>query len=475
MSDEFELDPGNAGNGWLVNHLPSILWQRRYYVAIPFILISLAAVVAAFSLPTLYRSSAQLMIESQSLPRDIAATDDGDAIDQRIGKIRERVLSRSDLITIIEQNALYLKMRQSKPISKVVERMRDSTTIKPLNNDIGKAASGQSSVIAINMSFDYPDPALAQTVLQSFVSSFLRIDSDAVADQASLTLRFLEDQASTLQAQITQIENEVTALKARNGAALAGGAGYSMVDTGSYTAQIVALENQNRQLAIESRTAGAGVNPVAQAEAALAAARAMYTDSHPDVVRARQRLEAVRQAVGSVAESPMSGGVMEQIKANNDAIASLRAARDSATARANASIAGQARAPAIEEQAMQLQNRANGLRDQFKTVSEDLLKARTNARMSDEQRGERLSLIDPANLPDEPYSPNRPLLIAGGLAAGLVLGILLALAVEFIRRPIRSPAQIIGRGLPVLGVVPIIEQPKARRRWRGLKLRRKHA
>ena len=474
MSDEFDVESGSGDRGWLVNHLPFILWQRRYLVIVPFVLLSAAAVIAAYSLPTLYRSSAQLMIESQSLPRDVATSQEGAAINQRIGRIRERVLSRSDLIAIIEQNALYPDLRRSQPISEVIERMRESTTIEPLNNDIGKASGGQSNIIAINMSFDYPDPVMAQTVLQSFASSFLRIDSDAVADQASLTLRFLDDQASTLQAQISQIENELTILKSRNGAALAG-SGFAAVDTGSYTAQIVSLENQNRQLAIESRTAGTGVDPVTQAEAALAAARATYSDSHPDVARARQRLEAVRQAAGSISGSSLSDGVMEQIRANNDAIATLRAARDSATARANAAMAGQARAPAIEERAMQLQNRANGLREQLKTVSEDLLKARTNARLSDEQRGERLTLIDPASLPDTPYSPNRPLLIAGGAVAGLLLGLLLAFAAEFMRRPIRSPVQIEGRGFPVLGVVPIIQSAKVQRPFSFRILRRNRA
>jgi protein tyrosine kinase modulator len=193
----------------------------------------------------------------------------------------------------------------------------------------------------------------------------------------------------------------------------------------------------------------------------------MYSDTHPDVIRARERLEAAKQAATSAGPSGGSSLVSEQIAANNDAIGQLSAARDAAMARANSMMAGQARAPAIEEQAMQLESRASALRDQLKSVSEDLLKARANVRMSNEQRGERLSLVDPPNLPDHPSSPNRPLLIAGGCAAGLALGIVLALLVEFLRRPIRSPLQIQALGIPILGVVPILE-PKNRprkKRW----------
>jgi uncharacterized protein involved in exopolysaccharide biosynthesis len=132
-------------------------------------------------------------------------------------------------------------------------------------------------------------------------------------------------------------------------------------------------------------------------------------------------------------------------------------------ARANAAIAGQARAPAIEEQAMQLENRANTLRTQYQTVSENLLKAQNSARMASEQRAERLSLVEPANLPDHPFSPNRPLLIAAASAAGLVLGLLLALVLELAVKPIRSPRQLEGLGMPLIGVVPLLK-PKSRGR-----------
>jgi uncharacterized protein involved in exopolysaccharide biosynthesis len=127
-------------------------------------------------------------------------------------------------------------------------------------------------------------------------------------------------------------------------------------------------------------------------------------------------------------------------------------------------MAGQSRAPAIMEQAMQLENRATTLRNQYQTVSENLLKAQNSARMASEQRAERLSLVEPANLPDHPFSPNRPLLIAAGAAAGFILGLLLALGLELINRPVRSPRQLEQLGFPVIGVVPLIRsKPQGRR------------
>ena len=98
------------------------------------------------------------------------------------------------------------------------------------------------------------------------------------------------------------------------------------------------------------------------------------------------------------------------------------------------------------------------MRNQYQQISENLLKAQNSARMATEQRAERLSLVEPANLPDQPFSPNRLLLIGGAAAAGLGLGLLLALGLELVNRS-RCVArrQIEQLGLPIIGVVPLIK------------------
>jgi succinoglycan biosynthesis transport protein ExoP len=446
---------------WMVNHLPVIVWQRRFYVLGCFIALLLAGTVAAFALPRTYRSTATLLVQSQDLPTSIVDSPTTGAIEQRIARIREQVLSRGDLIQLIEQNDLYPDERRSKPLSKVIEQMRHATVVSALSSDIGQQSGTQNSTVAIAMSFEYPDPAKAQTVLQSFVTKFLSMDSQDVEDQASLTVRFLQDQANKLQSQISGIEGELTGLKARNGAALASSGAPPLIDTGSFSAQITALQNENRQLIAQSRRPAQRNDALATAEAVLAATQARYNDTHPDVIAAKERVNALRKITQQ--NSDDGSVIQDQIAANNAAIHQLMAQRDATLARVNSAMAGQARAPAVMEQAMQLESRANTLRNQYQQISENLLKAQNSARMATEQRAERLSLVEPANLPDRPYSPNRLKLIAGGAAAGLALGLLLALALELAMKPVRSPRQIEQLGLPVIGVVPLLK-PKLRSR-----------
>ena len=286
---------GEASPTWFFNHLPAILWQRRIFVITTFAVLFVASIVAAFALPTIYRSTATLLVQSQDLPSTIVESPTTGAIQQRIARIRERVLSRGDLIAIIEQNDLYADERKSAPMSQIIEEMRESTMVGALASDIGTPAGGTNDPVALTVSFDYPDPEKAQVVLQSYVTKFLQMDTEDVEDQATLTVRFLQDQASKLQGQIAQIEGALTSLKARHGSSLAAAGVSPMLDTGSYSAQITSLENQNRQLMMMSRRPPERTSAVAAAEAALATARATYNDSHPDVQMARERLEELRR------------------------------------------------------------------------------------------------------------------------------------------------------------------------------------
>jgi uncharacterized protein involved in exopolysaccharide biosynthesis len=462
MNESDSLDRAGSSPAWMVNHLPVILWERRYYVLACLVALLVAGTVAAFALPRTYRSTATLLVQSQDLPTSIVEAPTTGAVEQRIARIREQVLSRGDLIQLIEQNDLYSAERRRQPLSKVIEKMRHSTSVGALSSDIGQQSGTQNNTIAIAMSFDYPDPVKAQAVLQSFVSKFLSMSSEDVENQASLTVRFLQDQANKLQSQISDIEGELTSLKARNGAALASSGAPPLIDTGSFSAQITSLQNENRQLISASRRPAERDSALASAEAQLAAAQAQYSDTHPDVIAARERVSQLRRITQ---QNPDAGSaIQEQIAANNAAIHQLMDQRDATLARANAAMSGQARAPAIMEQAMQLESRATTLRNQYQSVSENLLKAQNSARMASEQRAERLSLVEPANLPDRPFSPNRLLLIAGGAAAGLGLGLLLALALELLTKPVRSPKQLEQLGLPVIGIVPLIKpKPRPRR------------
>jgi hypothetical protein len=131
-----------GGGGGFVSALPAMLWQRRWFVIVPVVASTVGGLVTAFLMHPVYQSSATVLIESQQVPDDLIGALSGggsqvsDMIGQRIARARERVLSRQDLIRLIRTYGLYPREQRTMPLSKIVDKMRDDTTIQAIDNSI---------------------------------------------------------------------------------------------------------------------------------------------------------------------------------------------------------------------------------------------------------------------------------------------------------------------------------------------------
>lgn len=465
--------PEETSSASLLRYLPSIIWQRKWLVIVPALLGLIIGLTAAFLMPVKYQSRAVLLVEASLLPEDIALDPSGaEVVDQRIARIRQQVLSRPQLIELIQRNSLYETELRTKSLSEVIDTMRGSISIDPVTADIQTTNSGRKSTIAFGLSFSYSDPRKVQVVAQALTDQVLQLDATNTAAQATNTVEFLTDQASDLQTKITDLEKTLSDIKSRNGLSLVPGLSMMGNNVGSIDTRIAGLQAANSQLAAQrdlTRTAADRDPVISQAEQQLAAAQASYSDSHPDVVLAKQRLAEARQLAKSNQQKIPLSTIDAQLESNNRQIAALQAARSSETSRSSVIMNAQMQAPVIGQQISQLEQQLAGLNGQYQRVQNQLLQARAGKKAEDEQQGERLSLIDPPAVPDKPVSPNRPMIISIASAIGLGLGLGVILLIELIMRPIRDSAAVaIATGEAPLVVIPTI-MTKDERSRKGLK------
>jgi len=88
-----------------------------------------------------------------------------------------------------------------------------------------------------------------------------------------------------------------------------------------------------------------------------------------------------------------------------------------------------------------------------------LVKKRSDSAMAAaldrKQQGEQFRVLDPANLPDKPSFPNRPLFAAGGLGGGLALGFAIAFLLEMKDSSLKTERDVeFALRLPVLAMIP---------------------
>ncbi len=442
--------------------LPAILWQRRWLLLLPLLLAAAIGAAAALLTPPSFESQGTVLIESPQLPADLVSSPVTDIIDQRIARVRERVLSRTDLIRLIRANDLYPREQRSQPLSQIVERMKKDTILEAVGADL-QAAKGMRSnapdTIAITIGFRYSDPSKAQLVAQQYVNRFLELDASTQSEQAVGAANFLNDQANDLQGQIGGIERRVNDIKAKNGAVFALGGqmtGDSTADAARIDAEIAGLQVQNTQL-VKTPT-GAGPGGVVAAQLALQAAEAKFSDTHPDVIAAKAQLAAAQTAAANAPTQPSEAKA--QLQANNGQIAALRSAKAMLLSQGSAAKSAAARAPVLSAQVDQLEKQADTLRQQYRDIGGKLQTAQVSARMQTEQKGERLVLADPPVVPDHPARPNRPLIIAGAVLGGIAVGLGLVLLVELMLRPLRGTEAVAW----AVGEAPLVVIPDFSRR-----------
>jgi uncharacterized protein involved in exopolysaccharide biosynthesis len=206
---------------------------------------------------------------------------------------------------------------------------------------------------------------------------------------------------------------------------------------------------------------------------------ARYTADHPDVIKAKADIAEVKKRLDEIskatAQAPVSSD--DQASANEPAeIQKLRlqvhqygdaiAASSRNQKRLQEQIAGyQDRltlSPTVEEEYKLLDRDYENAAGNYQSLLSNKTKADMTAKMNLQQQGERMFPLDPANLPEDPSFPNRLLFAAGGLGAGLVLGVVIAMWLELRDTSIRTEADAeAALQLPLLVAVPWIVKTEA--------------
>ena len=114
--------------------------------------------------------------------------------------------------------------------------------------------------------------------------------------------------------------------------------------------------------------------------------------------------------------------------------------------------------PAVEQQYKELTRGYQTALDSYNELQKKRDEAAMAAELQRKQQGEQFRVLDPANLPDKPSFPNRPLFAAGGLGGGLALGLGIAFLLEMQDTSLKTERDVeFALRLPVLAMIPEIE------------------
>ena len=166
-----------------------VLRRRRWWVALPAFGVWLAVCAVAWLWPAVYRSETVILVEQQRVPEQLVASNVSADFQGWLQHTAQQILSRTRLLTIVEDFQLYPTLRTRDSGDELVERMR-----KDIEVELVQAPNRSGTVTAFKVAYMSNDPVLAQKVTSRLTSLFIDENLKARQQQSTETTQFLATQ-----------------------------------------------------------------------------------------------------------------------------------------------------------------------------------------------------------------------------------------------------------------------------------------
>ncbi|MGD1091768.1 MAG: hypothetical protein ABSB35_07215 [Bryobacteraceae bacterium] len=501
-----------------------IVRRHKGWIFGPFLLSVVVSVVGVYLWPDSYISKAVVKIVPQQVPENMVQSSINQQMYDRINSMEQTILSRTTLITIINNFGLYMRERSHLPVEDVVDEMKKKLSIQMMAPAGGVAGR---TIPAFAIQFSYEDRHKAQQVVDDLVSRFITENIRNRSNATYQTTQFMKDELEQAKKVLDEVEGKLAQFQSENNGRLPDQVDGNLRQLAALQAQEMMLEsslsraNEDKlQLESNVRIAKEQFTAVSKEPQETAAAveknerlteadreieglqtqlgllRQHYSDSFPDVQTAIGRLELAKQKrddiqkedTASKKSAPAQAKPVNQlaVREGRELDAQIQRLQSSVEAKQmeidqtnkdikkiNESIKGyQSRletVPLGQKMYGDLLRDREIAKQKYVELDEKLARAATAEEMERRKQGEMLEVLDPASLPISPDLPNRPLVISIGAAFGLFLGIVLAGAREMKDTSLKNLKDVRAyTQMAILGSIPLLENDFVVRRRKRL-------
>jgi polysaccharide chain length determinant protein (PEP-CTERM system associated) len=471
----------------------AILRRRMKVILIPALLAPLAGWLISYAFTPKYTSQSLVLVEGQKVPESMVQPVVTEDLAARIATLQQQVLSQSRLQPMLERLAL---VKNGQSVDELIDSIRLSMSVEPVITDISQIGGGKkkgqgSPVPGFYVNYTASKPREAQQICNELTSLLLKENQDYVQAATTGMSDVLDKGLQDSKRSLDDLDAKLAAFKKQYVGQLPGDADNNLKILTGLNSQLEAnTQTLNRAQQDKSytesllaqqlsawRSAQSSSNPqtlekqLADMQSQLLQLQARYTPDHPDVIKAKADVAEVKKKLAEVnaassqpsdpterasgSEPPEIRQLRTQVHQYGDLIAT--ATRDQKRLQQEIEVyqGRVALSPNVEEQYKLLARDYDNTQKNYQDLLAKKSAASLTQTMNLQAQGERMHLLNPANLPDAPTFPNRLLFAGGGLGSGLALGLGLALWMEMRDKSIRTEADAeAALALPMLVAIP---------------------
>jgi uncharacterized protein involved in exopolysaccharide biosynthesis len=231
-----------------------------------------------------------------------------------------------------------------------------------------------------------------------------------------------------------------------------------------------------------ARDRGDAADQIGKLESELASLKERYGDDHPDVQRIRRSISSLKAAgaapttaskasddarafaTAQPPDNPAYIVLSAQLENTKRELTQLAALKDDLRAKQRTYDARLVQIPEVEREYSELTRDYTNAQTRYREIRTKQMQAEGAMELEKDSKAERFSLSEPANLPQRPFSPNRPAIAVAGVFASVAGGLSLAWLREVFDPSVKGPLQLARlTPVPLLTPIPYIETRAERR------------
>src|SRR5262245_40042380 len=429
----------------------------------------------ALGLPSEYEAVATVTVEPQVIPPTMAPSAIEAKTETRYENLKLQLLARDSLSSIISDFKLY--ENDTRPREKVVEAMRKKISLDPLP----PAIIDPRKPIELNsfkISFRHSNPKTAAEVANRLARDFISANLRDRTSLAEGTMEFFDQQLQKARSDLADIARQVSDYKENYQGELPEQLQLnrdrlerSRIELASTESKAEAARDQVRlltQQVQELRTAAQSdsTDPNVRKRALELELNRLIsngkTEKYPDVIQYRAEIATL--------DTMIAGREQEPAATSREEIMMRDKLRDYEVDQSVLSGEVERLKADIAEYEQRIENtprraaELDHLEEQYKNITESIrtlqlrqVDAEIGRTIETNNKGERFRVVESAEVPNQPISPNRPVWFIAGTLIGLMIGLALLVVVEMSDRSYHSVSDLqASLGLPVLAAVPVL-------------------
>ena len=473
----------------------SLFWRRLPYVLVFLAIGSAAGLTLASVLPPVYRAQAVLIVESQQIPDELAASTVQTGAREQLQIIQQRILTRERLLEMANRLQVYAPLAGEAPRQRsaddIVQDMRGRIEIITTGDDGGR---GAADATVVTVSFVAATGPLSAAVTNDLVTQILQENVKIRTNVAGQTLEYFTQEVARLDQELAARGVAVLDFQEANLEALPDSLEFRRSQQAAAQERLVqlgrdeaTLNDRRARLVTLYETTGqidgsgstADLTPEArqlqETRDRLAAALAILSPQNPQVRVLQAQVAALEATVAAQTSAGTQDAVTGaqltpyeiQLADLDGQLQFLKDQQDETKATLESLRLSIEATPGNAITLDTLQRDYANIRNQYDQAVVNRARAETGDTLEVLAKGQRITVIEQAIAPAGPESPNRKLVAAAGIGGGLSLGLGLVVLLELLNGAIRRPVDLTRR----LGITPFGTVPHFRTRWETVRRR----